>query len=332
VLLGNVGVVLGRASRVRLRGGGPIGSLALSPPRSAAAWYTRPVRLDEHLPPGDGSPLARSFAASLAAVLEVDPATVPVPDGDDPWSAWRSWLGTRGLGLVAVPEPVDAFAWPGPWIAVLPAGGGEEVAAVAFGAPPGIVWRPTGGDEPFDAGARGYLVAAHDVALWTPPRPADLPSVAGRVEVIAVTERAEGPMRVVDRAVARAGRGLEGDRYADGAGTFTNAAARGHDLTLIAAETLDALALPGGERIAYADARRNIVTRGIDLDALIGQRFVVGGVECLGQRRCEPCAHLERLTAPGALRGLVHRGGLRADVLTDGVVETGAPVSAIGPA
>jgi MOSC domain-containing protein YiiM len=290
------------------------------------------MRLDQPLPPGDGSPLARTFAASLAAILEVEPATVPVPHGDDPWSAWRSWLGTRGLGLIPVPEPADAFAWPGPWVAVLPAAGGGEVAAVAYGAPPGIVWRPAVGDEPFDATARGYLVAAHDVALWTPPRGADGPTGPGRVEVIAVSEQAEGPMRVVDRAVARAGRGLEGDRYAEGAGTFSNAAARGHDLTLIAAETLDALALPGGERIAYADARRNIITRGIDLDALIGQRFTIGEVECLGQRRCEPCAHLERLTAPGALRALVHRGGLRADVLSDGVVETGAPVTAAGAA
>ena len=287
------------------------------------------MRLDDPIPPGECSPLARSFAACLAAVLEADPATVPVPDGDDPWSAWRTWLGTRGLGLVPVPEPVTAFAWPGPWVALLSAGDGGEVAAVAFGAPPGIVWRPDGGDAPFDASARGFLVAAHDVALWTPPRRADPAAAAGRVEVIAVSERAEGPMRVVDRADARAGRGLEGDRYADGAGTFSNAAARGHDLTLIAAETLDALALPGGERIAYADARRNIVTRGIDLDSLIGRRFTVGDVECLGQRPCEPCAHLERLTAPGALRALVHRGGLRADVLTDGVVETGAPVTAV---
>jgi MOSC domain-containing protein YiiM len=287
------------------------------------------VRLDEQIPAGDGTPLARSFAASLAAVLEVDPATVPVPGGDDPWSAWRTWLGTRGLGLVPVPAPVTAFAWPGPWVAVLPAGDGGEVAAVAFGSPPGIVWRPTGGDEAFDADARGFLVAAHDVALWSPPRRAEAPALEGRVEVIAVSEVAEGPMRVVDRAVAHAGRGLEGDRYADGAGTFSNAAARGHDLTLIAAETLDALELPGGERIAYADARRNIVTRGIDLEALIGRRFRVGDVECRGQRHCEPCAHLERLTAPGALRALVHRGGLRADVLTDGVVETGAPVRAI---
>jgi MOSC domain-containing protein YiiM len=285
------------------------------------------VRIPESPPPG-GPPLARSFAACLAAILEVDVAGVPVPDGDtDPWTPWRGWLATRGLGLVPVPEPAT-FAWPGPWIALLATGGGagEPVAALAFGSPPGIVWRPLGGDEPFEAVIAGHLVAAHDVALWAPPARAQ-PS-AGRVELIAVSAEAEGPMRVVDRAVARAGRGLEGDRYAAGAGTFSNAAARGHDLTLIAAETLDALALPAGGQISYADARRNIVTRGIDLDALIGRRFRVGEVECLGQRRCEPCAHLERLTAPGALRALVHRGGLRADVLSDGVVEVGAAVTA----
>ena len=278
-------------------------------------------------PPPDGPPLARSFAACLAAILEVDVAGVPVPDdGGDPWTPWRGWLATRGLGLLPVPEP-RTFSWPGPWIALLPGddGAGEPVAALAFGAPPGIVWRPLGGDAPFDAVVAGHVVCTHDVALWSPPRRGA--PATGRVELIAVAPEKEAPMRAVERAVARAGRGLEGDRYAAGAGTFTNAAARGHDLTLIAAETLDALVLPSGERIAYADARRNVVTRGIDLDALIGRRFRIGDVECVGQRPCEPCAHLERLTAPGALRALVHRGGLRADIVADGTIEVGAPVT-----
>ena len=76
------------------------------------------------------------------------------------------------------------------------------------------------------------------------------------------------------------------------------------------------------------NARRNLVTRGIDLEALIGRSFRVGDVECVGQRRCEPCAHLERLTAPGTLRELVHRGGLRADVVTGGTIAVGAQVTA----
>jgi MOSC domain-containing protein YiiM len=71
--------------------------------------------------------------------------------------------------------------------------------------------------------------------------------------------------------------------------------------------TLDQL-LPEGGKIGYADARRNGITRGIDLNALVGRRFPVGDVECLGQRLCEPCAHLERLTTKGLLRELIHRG------------------------
>ncbi len=96
------------------------------------------------------------------------------------------------------------------------------------------------------------------------------------------------------------------------------------------AEALEDLAASGVE-LAPAEARRNLVVRGIALDALIGRRFRVGHVECFGQRRCEPCAHLERLTRPGVLRGLVPRGGLRADVLSSGEIRTGDRVEALGP-
>ncbi|MEA2306870.1 MAG: hypothetical protein QOH43_4150, partial [Solirubrobacteraceae bacterium] len=89
------------------------------------------------------------------------------------------------------------------------------------------------------------------------------------------------------------------------------------------------LVLPSGA-LAPEAARRNVVTRGIDLDALVGRRFRVGEVVCAGRRPCEPCAHLERLTEPGTLRGLVHRGGLRADVLTGGTIRLGDPVTPVG--
>jgi MOSC domain-containing protein YiiM len=280
--------------------------------------------------PADGPPLSRSVAACLAAILDLPVADVPLPDATDPWTVWRVWLATRGLGLVPVDEPA-AFNWPGPWIALLDGDGDgdEPVAALAFGSPPGIVWRPLGGEAPLEAVAAGYAVAPHDIALWAPAAVAAAPAATGRVELVALAEAASAPMRVVERATARAGRGLEGDRYFDGAGTFSNPAARGVDLTLVAAEALDALVLPSGERLAYADARRNVVTRGIDVNALVGRRFAIGGVECVGQRLCEPCALLERLTAPGTLRGLVHRGGLRADVLSDGEIAVGAEVRAL---
>ena len=130
--------------------------------------------------------------------------------------------------------------------------------------------------------------------------------------------------------MARAGRGLEGDRYFDERGTFSNVHGRGYDLTLIEAEALDTLDLASG-RLTPEQARRNIVTRGIGLNALVGERFRVGDVECFAQRLCEPCAHLERLTAatgrPGTLRALIHKGGLRADVLNDGEIRVGDEIA-----
>ena len=126
-----------------------------------------------------------------------------------------------------------------------------------------------------------------------------------------------------------AGRGVVGDRYFTGTGTYWRAGKDGQDLTLIEQEALDALRAQGLE-LDGARARRNVVTRDIDLNALVGARFSVGAVECVGRRLCDPCAHLERLTAPGVLRGLVGRGGLRADVVRGGTVRVGDPVTRLG--
>jgi hypothetical protein len=272
-------------------------------------------------PPSSSAPLQRSVAACLASILEIDVSDVPVPDEShpQPWTVWSNWLAQRGLGLVPIARP-SSFDWPGPWLAVLGADGGEgQVGAVAFGAPPGVAWNPLGGPETFDAVEEGYLIGPVDVALWSPGARA-APAATGVVEAVLIAPEAEATMVQVRRATARAGRGLEGDRYFDQAGTFSNRYGRGHDLTLVAAELLDAF--------TPEEARRNIVTRGIDLDALIGTRFKIGDVECFGQRRCEPCAHLERLTKPGILRALIHKGGLRADVLTDGEIRAGDRIAA----
>jgi hypothetical protein len=276
-------------------------------------------------PPRSGARLQRSVAASLAAILELDPGEVPVPEErhPQPWTVWGQWLALRGLGLVPIAEP-GRFNWPGPWLAILAAAEGD-VGAVAFGAPPGIAWKPLEGPETFAAVRAGYVVAPADVALWRPPAPAAR-SRTGRVEAIVIAPEAEAPMIRVERAVARADRGLEGDRYFAQRGTFSNRHARGHDLTLIEAEVLDGLELP----LAPEEARRNVLTRGIDLNALVGRPFTIGEVRCLGQRLCEPCAHLERLT-PGTLRPLIHKGGLRADVLTDGEIRVGDEITGLAP-
>jgi hypothetical protein len=278
-----------------------------------------------NVPPASSElpPLTRSAAACIASILEVDATEVPVPPAEhgEPWTVWRNWLAQLGLGLVPVGDPA-AFAWPGPWIALLrSARAGGRVAAVAFGVPPGLAWSPLGGPETFEAVEAGYVIAPTDPALWSPIEIVTSRN-SGRVEALALAGAAEAPMVVVEQVTARAGRGLQGDRYCDGRGTFSNPYARGLDLTLIEAEVLDELGT-----LAPEESRRNVVTRGIDLNALVGQWFRVGEVECLGQRLCEPCAHLQRLTRPGTLRALVHRGGLRADVLTDGVIRIGDAVS-----
>ena len=100
-------------------------------------------------------------------------------------------------------------------------------------------------------------------------------------------------------AEAVAGHGLEGDRYFSGAGNVLGDG-RGYELTLIEAEALEALAAEGVE-ISWEEARRNVVTRGIGLNALVGRRFLIGEVECVGRRLAEPCSHLQRLAPPGIL-------------------------------
>jgi MOSC domain-containing protein YiiM len=134
-----------------------------------------------------------------------------------------------------------------------------------------------------------------------------------RVESISIgPSEALAPVESVN---AVAGCGLEGDRY------FQPDGARpGQALTLIEAEALDDVGLTG------AQSRRQVVVRGVRLNDLVGKRFTVGGVECVGVELCEPCAHLESLTRPGIMRDLVHRGGLNADILVGGTIAVGDAV------
>jgi MOSC domain-containing protein YiiM len=295
--------------------------------------------LDVQLPDRqDLVPVVRGFAGCLASVTEVSLAEL-VPESAESLAGaigqWRGRLAGRGVGLVAVAAPAR-FNWPGYWIAVLaPEAGGpasDAVVAVMFGTPAGVVLSPQApallGSAATDLPIQqGYVVAPLDPAL---PAPATYPAQSGRLEAIALAARATGPVVLVPEAQAAAGRGLVGDRYEAGAGTFTpvRGGGRGYDLTLIEAEVLDQLVLPDGRRLEYSEARRNLITRGVDLNSLVGRRFRVGNVECLGQRLCEPCAHLERLTTKGILRPLIHRGGLRADILTDGHISVGDAIYA----
>jgi MOSC domain-containing protein YiiM len=154
----------------------------------------------------------------------------------------------------------------------------------------------------------------------------------GRVEGIFIAEVATAEPRSVAEVTAVAGRGLEGDRYFAGDGTFFEERKEGQDLTLIAAEAIEGLAREHGIELGPGGSRRNVVTRGIGLNELVGRRFTVGEVECVGMRLCDPCSHLEKLTFPGVLKGLANRGGLRADVVRSGRIVVGDRVSDLGDA
>jgi len=262
-----------------------------------------------------------AFAAEFRACLsEVLRGPVPEPaDADDPVHFFGQWLAERNLGLVPIAEAA-AFAWPGQWIALV-RDGADEHALVMFGSPSGVWLDPGNGSH---AGARieaGWVVTPLDLRLPA-GQPYGTTSAVGTVAAILIAPDAEAPLARVDEAEALAGRGLAGDRYGAGRGTFSGPG-RGYELTLVEAEVLDEIELP------WEDARRNIATRGIRLNGLVGRRFRIGRVECIGRRLAEPCAHLEKLAGPGLLRPLVHRGGLRADIVTGGVIRLGDEVEPI---
>ncbi len=149
----------------------------------------------------------------------------------------------------------------------------------------------------------------------------------GSVISLCITLAARAPMVAVREVRAVPGKGLEGDRYYMGAGTWSGRGGPDREVTLIEIEAIEALHRDYGVTLAPEDARRNIITRGITLNHLVGRTFRVGEVSMRGVRLCEPCSHLEGLTQRGILRGLVHRGGLRAQILTDGTIRIGDPVA-----
>jgi hypothetical protein len=265
----------------------------------------------------------------VATILELELEDLPqVPADENPanGSIITRWLGGLGLGLVRIAEP-GSFSWPGPWIARLetaPQRNGRYV--VMYGTPSGVVWDPTDQPgSPDDRIADGFLIAAADIATARPATP-PAPIAAGTVEAICIAPDAGAELEQVDSARALTGSGLEGDRYVRGTGTF-DSGVPGSALTLIEAEVCESFDPP----LMADEHRRNIVTRGIDLNALVGHRFTVGEVLCEGVRLCEPCTVVDGYARRPVLRALVHRGGLRAEILEGGDIKLGDVVQ-VAPA
>src|SRR3954469_20232766 len=127
--------------------------------------------------------------------------------------------------------------------------------------------------------------------------------MAGRVEAIFITDTKRVLPEPVEQVEAVAGTGLRGNRYfyADGD------APPGRAITLIAAEALEAYEAETGRTLSPAESRRNVLVRGVDVNALVGKRFRIGDVECEGVELCEPCSTLQSMTHEGVIKGMVHR-------------------------
>jgi MOSC domain-containing protein YiiM len=153
----------------------------------------------------------------------------------------------------------------------------------------------------------------------------------GQVVAIYTAPEKGAPMQSRDDVSAVAGVGLDGDRYATGAGKFTDPVDDGkRAVTLIEREAVAAAGREYEIEIGEHETRRNVVTEGVPLNHLVGRTFRVGDVVLRGLRLAEPCAYLEGLTRPGVRRALVHRAGLRAEIVEGGTLRVGDTVEAAG--
>jgi len=148
----------------------------------------------------------------------------------------------------------------------------------------------------------------------------------GSVHSVHITAVASEPTVSVEEARAVAGKGLEGDRYFSATGSWSSTPGSGRQVTLIELETIEALERDYQTKIEPGQARRNIVTQGVALNHLVGREFSAGEVVLRGLRLNEPCNHLASLTDEKVKQGLVHRGGLRADIVSGGVIRVGDAV------
>ncbi|MBO6575680.1 MAG: MOSC domain-containing protein [Rhodothermales bacterium] len=151
----------------------------------------------------------------------------------------------------------------------------------------------------------------------------------GRIEAIFIAADRGAPMQSVAEARAVAGRGLVGDRYYANAGSLSRWAGPKRELTLISTEALEELNRQGVPLTA-ADSRRNVLVSGIELNALVKQRIRLGEIDVKGVRLCQPCKYLERKTGITVLPAMIGRGGLRVQILSDGLIRVGDPVDVLG--
>jgi MOSC domain-containing protein YiiM len=151
----------------------------------------------------------------------------------------------------------------------------------------------------------------------------------GRVEHIHIAHEAAKPMLPLREAEIIAGQGISGDRYACKLGYYSHDPKPGRHLTLIEAEVLEDISRQLGTRFSPHDSRRNMTTRGLRLNPLVGKKLCLGTVLLEVIRLCDPCAYMQELVGQPVLKPLVDRGGIRCDVITGGIIRVGDTITVV---
>lgn len=145
----------------------------------------------------------------------------------------------------------------------------------------------------------------------------------GRLLGIYIAREPKYELREVKEVRAVLGQGLEGDRFCVKKTAVKKKVRYRPEVTLIEAEAIEALERDTSIKLEFHQSRRNLVTRGVPLNHLVGREFFVGSVRLKGLGLCEPCGHLESLTCVGVREGLQHRGGLLANIVSGGILRAG---------
>lgn len=152
----------------------------------------------------------------------------------------------------------------------------------------------------------------------------------GTIEHLFITDAMSQPMNAQPALTAIAGKGIDGDRYLTGKGTYSKKPEPGRQITLVEGEVLDWLQREHGLTVRPEDCRRNVVTRGIALNPLVGRELMVGPVRVRVHRLCQPCRYIEKLLKqPDLYERWWDKGGLRCEILQGGTIRIGDTVKSL---
>jgi MOSC domain-containing protein YiiM len=151
----------------------------------------------------------------------------------------------------------------------------------------------------------------------------------GTVEHIHIAPEAARPMVALAEAEMIMGQGIAGDRYAGKSGRYSDYPGAGRHVTIIEIEVLEDIAQSLGIALLPHESRRNLTTRSIRLNPLVGKKVQIGPVVLDVIRFCDPCVYLQTMLGKPVLKPLVDRAGIRCDVITGGQIKVGDSITVV---